>query len=330
MRLEPAIVWKHRVALLLLVALAALIWLALQRLEPRAEWLLVEAPREAIVGQELPLRVHLSPSAEPVWLGVDLHWGATRDSSKGYLATGGAFPAGTEGGTYDFKIRVAPRDGLRFVTGIIYLSKAGSWESRTRVAATELIPVRVQAAGELETRLEPLGARPLMEGVQEQSHPAATPRILCALLFLGACLKVWRGGQASVDPGGFGWRWLAMGLGLAGIWELLGLESWVGAQARALTHAGDIYHARIWFQEAAIGLTLAATAAFLILLRRTRCSCRMGLAFFGLYAGIAGVNLLSWHVFDQVADLSWHGWTLVQTLKLACAAMTWYGLRPER
>jgi hypothetical protein len=47
---------------------------------------------------------------------------------------------------------------------------------------------------------------------------------------------------------------------------------------------------------------------------------------FGLYLGISVVNLVSLHVIDQIADLSWHGLSLVQALKLGCTAMTLGGV----
>jgi len=51
---------------------------------------------------------------------------------------------------------------------------------------------------------------------------------------------------------------------------------------------------------------------------------------FVLYPAIAAVNVVSLHVIDRVADLSWHGVSLVQALKLGCAAMTLQGVRKMR
>ena len=47
----------------------------------------------------------------------------------------------------------------------------------------------------------------------------------------------------------------------------------------------------------------------------------------GLYLGISLVNLVSLHVIDKLADLSWHGLTLVQALKLGCSAIILRGAR---
>jgi hypothetical protein len=42
------------------------------------------------------------------------------------------------------------------------------------------------------------------------------------------------------------------------------------------------------------------------------------------------VNLVSLHAIDKVADLSWHGMSLVQALKLGCSAMIVQGVRIMR
>jgi len=95
MQSEPKAKLPGRVALILLVAGAAAVWWALDHW-PRVAWLSVEAPRRAVAGQTLPLRVHLAPLAEPARLCADLHWGTTRDMSMGYLCTGGSKPVGKE------------------------------------------------------------------------------------------------------------------------------------------------------------------------------------------------------------------------------------------
>jgi hypothetical protein len=118
-------IMRGPVGILLFVAAATAVWWGLNHLERRADWLRVEGPRRAVAGQPLRLRVHLAPLAEPTLLCADLHWRATRDTSMGCLATGGTKAVGKEGGSFDFEIMVPPREGLRFVTGIIYLSRTG-------------------------------------------------------------------------------------------------------------------------------------------------------------------------------------------------------------
>ena len=146
MQREWAAKLRGHVGLILLAAAATAIWWGLGRWEPRADWMRVEGPRRAVVGQRLPLHVQLAPVAEPTRLCADLHWGTSRDRSVGYLATGGNRAVDKEGGSFDFEIMVSSRPGLRFVTGILYLSRTGSWNDSTLVAATEVIPVGPRSA----------------------------------------------------------------------------------------------------------------------------------------------------------------------------------------
>src|ERR1039457_2604171 len=81
MQTEPNAKLPGRVALILLIANAAAVWWGLDHWERPAAWLRVEAPRRAVVGQTLALRVHLAPLAESTRLCADLHWGTTRDTS---------------------------------------------------------------------------------------------------------------------------------------------------------------------------------------------------------------------------------------------------------
>jgi hypothetical protein len=246
----------------------------------------------------------------------------------GYLGTGGSKALGKEGGTFDFQIRIPPTQGLRFVTGILFLSRTGSWQNHTLVAATEVIPVSSYTADKVETRLEPLRVEPQGDETTEPTRPAATPRWLTALLFLVAAVAAWSGGPlAGGSSGGPGhgnrwWQVLAVAMALACLWELFGLESWLGAQARAMARAEDLYYPRAVFQKVVISVVIAATILFFVFIRRVSSSRRLLLASFALYLAISGVNLVSWHPIDKVADLSWHGLTLVRALKLGCAALT--------
>jgi hypothetical protein len=126
MQCEPKAKLPGWVGLLLLAAGAVAVWWGLDHWERRAAWLRVEAPRHAVAGQTLPLRVRLARLAEPARLCADLHWGTTRDTSMGYLATGGSKTVGKEGGTFDFEIKIPPARGVRFVTGILFLSRTGN------------------------------------------------------------------------------------------------------------------------------------------------------------------------------------------------------------
>jgi len=336
MKPEQATRLRGRVGLILLLAAAAAIWWALDHAEPRADWLRVAAPRRAIVSQPFRLRVQLAPLAEPGVLYADLHWGPSRDQPMQYLTTGGPKAVGKEGGTFDFEIMVAHREGLRFVMGVIYVSRSGDWSGHKLAASTTLIPAVSDTAAPQETRLEPLGLQPLGDLGPGHPRPAALPRLLTGLLFLAAMMTAWGAGQLAsganggAGPGARWWQVLVVLLALACLTELLGLESWVGTRARALARTGDFYYPRAVFQKVVISMATAATLLSLLFIRRAPKCRRLLIASFALYLAISIVNLMSLHAIDKVADLSWYGLSLVQALKLACAAMTWQGVRKAR
>jgi len=334
MQLKPAAKLRGRAGLILLVMAAALIWWVLERLEPRAEWLQVEAPRRAVAAQFLPLRVHLAPLAEPARLCADLHWATSHDRVVGFLAGGGSKAAGKEGGDFDFQIMVTPRAGLRFVIGIIYLSRTDNWSDHTLVASTELIPVSSDPGARVETRMKRLRLEPSEPGANGHARPAMLPRLLTVLLFLAAAAVARRAGQPAENsppsPGTLWWQTLAVLLVLVCLWELFGLEDWLGERLRAMAQANDFYYLRAVVQKIVISVAGAATVIFLIIVWRARSSRRWLLTFFGLYLVISAVNLVSLHAIDRIADLSWHGVSVVQALKLVCAAMTLEGVRRAR
>ena len=327
---------RRYAGIILFAAAAALIWWGLDHAEHRADWLRVEAPRRALVGQPYPLRVHLAPLAEPGFLCADLHWGEMRDIPVRYLASGGFKSVGKEGGTLDFEIVLPPKEGMRFVMGVIYFGPTGSWSDHKLVANTELIPVVSDPIVPKETRLEPLRLRPPGDVSTSHPPPAYAPRFLTGLLFLAALVSAWAAGPSAEEPdrrpgpAARWWQTLIVLLALACLWELLGLESWLGERARALARARDFYYSRAVVQKVVISVAVAATVLLLPFIGRARSSYRLVLVSFGMYLAISSVNLVSLHVIDKVADLSWHGVSLVQALKLACGAMTLLGVRRMR
>ena len=333
---EPAGRLPGYAGLVLFVAAAAMIWWGLGRAERPADWLRVEAPRCALVGQSFPIRVHLAPVAERGFLCADLHWGTTRDTPMQYLASGESKVVGKKGGTLDFEIVVSPREGMRFVMGVIFLSGTGNWDDHELAASTELIPVVSDPAAPRQTRLEPLRLQPPGDLSPDHPRPASAPRLLTGLLFLVAMMAAWsierstKAHDGRPGPETRWWQVLVVGLALACFWEMFGLEHWLGDRARALARAGDLYYPRAVLQKVVISAAVAATVLLVPIFRRTRSSNRVLVVSFGLYIAISAVNLVSLHAIDKVANLTWHGVSLVQALKLGCAAMTLEGVRRMR
>jgi len=126
------------------------------------------------------------------------------------------------------------------------------------------------------------------------------------------------------------WQILAVLLLLAGLGELFAVEDWLGARAREIARAHDLYYLRSAFQKISVSLAGAATLVWLILGGRARRPRRLLLLAGGLYLGISAANLVSLHAVDRFADLSWRGITLVQALKLACALLILIGIHTAR
>ena len=81
------------------------------------------------------------------------------------------------------------------------------------------------------------------------------------------------------------------------------------------------------FQKVLSTLAIAALVLFALFIRRAPSSRRLLLCAAALYLAISLVNLVSLHAIDVIAWRSWHGVTLVQALKLGCAAMALLGVR---
>lgn len=324
---EPSSRIRGRTWVILFLLSAAAIWAGLQYTEPRSEWLRVEASPRVVEGQFMTLRVQLAPQPEPGVLYADLHWGTSRDQPMQYLATGGPKAVGKEGGTFDYKIMVPHREGLRFVMGVIFWCREGGWSAHKLAASTKLIPVVTDKAPAPDTRLEPLGLQPPSDVPADHPRPAAFPRWLTGLLFLLAMVAAWRAGRSENAPDEASerqtrfWQALVVIFALACLWEVFGLEHWLGTRARAIARAGDFYYPRVAFQRIVVSAAVAATVLLLALVWRVRRSRRLLLVSLALYAAISLVNLVSLHAIDRVADFSWHGVTVVQSLKLVCAAL---------
>lgn len=310
------------VGLTLAIAAGALAWWGLGRLEPRASWLRVEAPPRAVFGQKLSLRVHVGPLPEPTCLCVDLHWAAQHDGPSDYLSGGGFQRVGKEGGDFDFTIPVPPREGARFVLGVIFLSPTGRWNDHTLLADTEHIPVAAPTGQNLEAPLAPIGVNAQRLSLGSHSRGAKLLRGFTGLLLLVAAFLNWRGrgspSEPATAPGMRCRHWLAVLLALACVWELCGLEGWAGSHVRALARAQDVYYLRAGLQKVVVCLIIATVLAMLLYLRRARSVERWAFVVLGLYAGLAAISLVSLHAIDHLA---WAGVSVVQLLKLGSAAV---------
>lgn len=314
---------RRALALTCFAGIAAGLWFWFGRLE-HIDWLRVDGPPHAVVGEPVTLRVHVTQLEAEAMLCVDLHWASDRNTPMGFLAAGKPRAVGKTGASFDFTIPIPTRNNLRFVNGIIYLSPDGDWNNHTFAATTELIPITT-TPGVRATGLVWLSVRQLAEAPTHVTPPQSSwlrwatglAWLLCAGMF---GRQYWRARESS-GPASRASRFglaFVLGFALAGIWELAGFENTLGTWARALARAEDAYYPRVIFQTAVISVTVAAVIIWLGLGVRRRAIPLWRLSF-GFYLAIATVNLFSLHAIDQYAAAAWHGFTLVAALKFSCA-----------
>jgi len=307
------------------VSLAAVLWVWLGRLD-EVDWLMVEGPANAVVGEAVQLRVQVAQLASAAFLCADLHWARDRNTTQGFLVAGEHKVSAKTGCAFDFTIPVPAKDDLRFVNAIIYLSPDGSWSNHTFAATTDLIPVVFVHDGRSRTAIR-LPLHQLVENVARVIQPGVPLlRWTTGLVWLfGAAMlgrRLWLGCRTMENAASLPRQWgvIVVGFALAGIWELAGLENTLGNWARSLARAEDVYYSRALFQRAVISVTVAAVIMGLGFGGRRR-AFPLWLLGFGLYLAIAIVNLFSLHVIDQYASASWHGLALVDAAKCLCAVI---------
>jgi hypothetical protein len=236
---------------------------------------------------------------------------------------------GTEGGSFDFPISVPPRENLRFVNGVVYLTPTGNWNDRTRAVFTDPIQVTINGPDSVSESFEPLRMHSVSAASKVFHRPSAFSRALLSLLLLAATVLAWLP-KPSCGPNSRWLRTLAVGLALACVWELLGLEGWLGERARALAKAEDVYYRRFGVQRLLSTAVIIATLVVITMVTRVRRGSRLVIAAFVIYVGVSLLSLLSLHALDRLGAISWHGLTLVRAVKLGCAILILMGLGNAR
>ena len=307
-----------------LLLLAAAVLFGALRPRAQAAWLRVEAPPHALVGQMLSVRVTLSEPAPDVWLVVDLHAMSTRREPRGFLSSSSPQRVARTTRAYTFEAPVVAADDLGHVQAIVFLSRSGRWEDRSRVAVTVAIPVGSKGTTE---RLEPLPAYDQAE--QAASLPAASPALrasIAALWLLGGLILCWTQSRPPAGEGGFAdparrrSGWLALACAAAAVWELSNAETSLASHARAFAFEHRLYYERHSVQQwITIAVVMGTAALVAIRLRPSRAERGPLPAALWLYAGISLTNLLSLHELDRLLAASVLSVPLVQVAKLSAA-----------
>jgi hypothetical protein len=333
-----------------LVFIFAAVWAFLSLFHsPYADWLAVEAPRDAIVGSPMDIRVTLGNVPGSSHLMVNIYLLGKNHKAVGRLPAPSPPIPVQSGGTYSFRINVTEQEKMTFIQLVIWVSPTGDWRTRTHGASTEAIPVkRTQGrAGETifrrvlafanpntlnpETPFLP-GARPPEPEVFRNS-PAPFRLALLALLVSGglACAaNAARRLRPARLPGAAGeWRlWAAAAavLFLAVRWEAFHVGGRLSAWGRKIVEEMDIYYARQSYQRVLLAFFAAAAAGLLFLavraVRRKRVRPHITAvgSVLALYLGGSLAETLSFHYVDVLRGVALAGVSLIDAAKTTCAA----------
>lgn len=331
---------------MLLLGVGLGLWYWLERVGPKAGWLVLEGPARARVDEEYPLRIRLQlpPNAPSEILRVNLHWCTRSYEPRRFLADGGSRPIDAPTMDTEFRIRVPDRPDLGFIRVIVYTSPSGRWADRTRMAYTHEIPVERGTGAPADPTVR------RHEVHREDFSPEIRPERSVAMRRLTAVMML-----AAAVAGGAGWwrrrnapsagsLWeMRLGLGLAcgcaalGWVDFLDLGFRAGEALRGLARVNHVYNQRTAGQQAATVIVVVAGLGVLVKLARIRLvpSVRGGLVAAVTYGILTMVGGLSLHATDAWLGTAWAGYPILQWLKLACAvaglaaAASWLGDTPS-
>lgn len=305
-----------------LLLIAAGTWWALTRPKPQADWVRVEAPSRAALGETVTLRITPHGLAGDLLLNADFHGTDLNHRPLRVLSHGRPQRVGTSGLALEFKLSVPGRTDLADVHAIIYVSPTGRWSDRVRVAKSEPIPVKTGAATNRE--LHPLR-------VHEHTPDPETPRVelpgarglLVMLWLVVAGVLAVRLKQTSERN-----RQLALIMACLAIVlsEILLLESTLAQAARQLALKHGLYDGRILPQQIAIVVAVVAVAALAIFILFKARNRRLVLGLLA-HSAIATAAILSLHEIDALLYATLGGTPVEQLAKLAAVSLSLWGLQ---
>jgi hypothetical protein len=334
-------------ALFVLVFLAVWAFLNLFH-SPYADWLTVEAPRYAVVGSPMDIRVTLGNVPESSRLVVNIYLLGKNHMASGRLPAPSPPIPVQSGGTYPFRIDVTEQEKMAFIQLVIWVSPTGDWQTRTHGANTEAIPVkRIQGrAGETIFRRvraflnsnTPNPERPFWPGSRPpepevlRNSPAPVRLALLALLVLGglACAANAVRRRSARLPGAAGewrlWAGSAAVLFLGVFWEAFHVGGRLSEWGRKIIVGMDVYYARQSYQRVLLALIAAVTAGLLFLAvravkrKRVRPHITAVGALLALYLGGSLAGALSFHSVDVLRGIALAGVFVTDAAKATCAA----------
>ncbi|HYA48685.1 MAG TPA: hypothetical protein VEG35_03210 [Burkholderiales bacterium] len=348
-------------SIVLFMAVAVLafgaVWAILSVFHDRyADWLTVETPRAAVVGQPFDFRVSVHRASEPSVLDISVYVLGWNLVPVGRLSGFHFHEAVHAGDTREFRLDVKPVDKMAYIQFVLWLSPTGDWNMRTAGADTAPVPVRTGKLSNgggwrklpafVNNKARHPDARLLAAGRPPESGPyraSSSPfrAALAALLVLGGLVilfgpvrrdrKAKEGSAAGVPPAGSGkehraWTAIAVLSFLLAMSEVFLLEGRVAGWGRGFVYRLGLYNFRQIGQKAGLALAAAALAVLLLLaaqtLGRRRALAPLVVAATAMagYLVLALAGALSFHYVDIARRISLAGLSLVDAVKAVCAA----------
>lgn len=328
------------------------VWALLSMFHDRyADWLTVETPRAAVVGQPFDVRVSVRQASEPSILAVSVYVLGWNLKPVGRLP--GFHPPALvhAGDVREFRVDVEPMDKMAYLQFVLWLSPSGDWVTRTAGADTAPVPVRTARLPKSEGEFRKLRAfvndkRPNPEAPfvpggrppEPEVYPASSAPfrvVLAALLVLGglallaAPARRGRQGDTGESPGKerLFRTVLSVLLFVLALSELFLVEGRLAGWGRVFVLRLDVYNFRQAFQKAGLALSAAAVAILIVVaartLRRRRDLAPLTLAAAALagYLALSLAGAMSFHYVDVMRGISWNGVSLVDALKAVFAAV---------
>jgi len=301
----------HWILLIVGVAVAAvLVWNALREPYPQVAWMTVEAPRDAVVGQALPMQIRWQSAPTAGFVRLDLHWSDERRRPRGYLSGTNLGWMGTNAVTLSVELPVLPRTNLTRIHVVLYASPTRRWADRGWVVHTKEIRVRDSNAV-MDPGLKPLHAFEPVSDPEIRPAERRWIRWLTGGAWLLVAFGLWtRHGHAPR---------VLIGTCLAvAVLEVSSADLGLAASLRALARGYQWYNLRREFQQVAMVLgagLIAGTVAWSARRLRSPLHRSVWIAI-GLFMLVWSASLFSLHETDRILALSFGFLPLVQWMKL--------------
>ncbi len=315
---------------IVLAFLTAALWLALDALRPKADWVRLECATQAIPGRPFPVRVHLAQPVPGGSLGIDLH---SHDPLRRASTVIGVSRTSLQPHQSSYSLEIPFRTGVttKAVRAVLYLTPSGAWKDRSRSALSDDIPVLSQSTGEAKA-LPTLAFVDLFNqsgGAIVHRTRVVPLRILIAALWCATVLIVWplpphpapslprtRWSGLLLRPRAFG-----IVAAFASIAEASDLSRWLGEVARSAAYRFSAYEAREPGQQLVAALLLAGAMVTTAVLFRSPlpASLRVAWAALALALGLFGLDSLSLHAVDEIAETTLWDIPRFQIAHLLCA-----------